>query len=198
MENTLALTITHRYWPRANGLLRDILLIGTGSFLVAALAQVRVPLPFTPVPLTGQTFAVLLVGAALGSRRGAASLALYLSAGLLGLPVFTGLGSGLAHFAGPTGGYLLGFIVAAYVVGWLCERPMPFTANRLDRRWRTALFPFLVGEILIYLCGLPWLASFIGSDQALAAGLFPFIPGDIVKLLLAALVLPTSWRFIGK
>lgn len=75
---------------------------------------------------------------------------------------------------------------------------MPFTANRLDRRWRTALFPFLVGEILIYLCGLPWLASFIGSDQALAAGLFPFIPGDIVKLLLAALVLPTSWRFIGK
>lgn len=198
MENTLALTITHRYWPRANGLLRDILLIGAGSFLVAALAQVRIPLPFTPVPLTGQTFAVLLVGAALGSRRGAASLALYLSAGLLGLPVFTGLGSGLAHLAGPTGGYLLGFIVAAYVVGWLCERPMPFTANRLDRRWRTALFPFLVGEILIYLCGLPWLASFIGSDQALAAGLFPFIPGDIVKLLLAALVLPTSWRFIGK
>lgn len=198
MENTLALTITHRYWPRANGLLRDILLIGAGSFLVAALAQVRIPLPFTPVPLTGQTFAVLLVGAALGSRRGAASLALYLSAGLLGLPVFTGLRSGLAHFAGPTGGYLLGFIVAAYVVGWLCERPMPFTANRLDRRWRTALFPFLVGEILIYLCGLPWLASFIGSDQALAAGLFPFIPGDIVKLLLAALVLPTSWRFIGK
>jgi len=196
MENTLALILTQRYWPRGNGLVRDLLLIATGSFLVAALAQVRISLPFTPVPLTGQTFAVLLVGAALGSRRGAASLALYLSAGLLGLPVFTGWGSGLAHLAGPTGGYLLGFIVATYVVGWLCERPMPFAANRLDRRWRTALFPFLVGEILIYLFGLPWLAVFIGSDQALAAGLIPFIPGDAVKLLLAALVLPAAWRFI--
>lgn len=198
METTLALTLTRRYWPRANGLVRDLLLIALGSLLVTALAQVRIPLPFTPVPLTGQTFAVLLVGAGLGSRRGAASLTLYLSAGLLGLPVFTGWGSGLARFVGPTGGYLLGFIFAAYVVGWLCERPLPFAASRLDRRWRTALLPFLVGEILIYLFGLPWLAAHVGSDQALAAGLYPFIPGDAVKLILAAFALPAAWRFIGE
>jgi biotin transport system substrate-specific component len=156
---------------------------------VAALAQVRLPLPFTPVPLTGQTFAVLLVGAALGSRRGAAALALYLVEGLLGLPVFTGWGSGLGHLVGPTGGYLVGFIAAAFTVGWLCER-------KLDRRWSTALLPFLVGEVLIYLFGVPWLAVFVGSQRALAAGFWPFILGDAIKLILAALALPAAWRFV--
>jgi biotin transport system substrate-specific component len=167
-----------------------LLLIAGGSLLVAALAQVRLPLPFTPVPLTGQTLGVLLVGAALGSRRGAASLGLYLALGLLGLPVFTGWGSGLAHLAGPTGGYLLGFILAAFVVGWLCER-------KLDRRWTTAIIPFLAGEILIYLCGLSWLAVFVGTERVLAAGLWPFLPGDLLKMLLAALAMPVAWRALA-
>jgi biotin transport system substrate-specific component len=189
METTLLPTIARRAWPLANTRLRQLALVTAGSLLVALLAQVRIPLPFTPVPLTGQTLAVLLVGAALGSRGGAASLALYLVAGALGLPVFTGWGSGLAHLAGPTGGYLLGFVVAAFVVGWLCER-------RLDRRWRTALLPFLAGELVIYACGLPWLAAYVGAENALAAGLWPFLPGDALKLLLAALALPAAWRAV--
>jgi biotin transport system substrate-specific component len=188
METTLVLALTHRYWPRANALARDLLLVTGGSLLVAALAQVRIPLSFTPVPFTGQTFAVLLVGAALGSRRGAAALAVYMLGGLAGFPVFTGGGSGLAHLAGPTGGYLVGFVAAAYAVGWLCEL-------KLERRWSTALLPFLVGEALIYLFGVLWLAVFVGSQRALAAGLYPFLLGDIAKLLLAALALPMAWKY---
>ena len=188
METTLVLALTHRYWPRANALVRDLLLVIGGSLLVAALAQVRIPLSFTPVPLTGQTFAVLLVGAVLGSRRGAAALALYTLGGLAGLPVFTGWGGGLAHLAGPTGGYLLGFVAAAFTVGWMCEL-------KLDRRWSTALLPFLVGEAIIYLFGVPWLAVFVGTQRALAAGLYPFLMGDVAKLLLAALTLPMAWKY---
>lgn len=188
METTLVLALTYRYWPRANALVRDLLFVISGSLLVAALAQVQIPLAFTPVPLTGQTFAVLLVGAALGSRRGAAALALYTLEGLAGLPVFTGWGSGLTHLAGPTGGYLVGFVAAAFAVGWLCEL-------KLDRRWNTALLPFLVGEVIIYLFGVPWLALFVGSQRALAAGLYPFLLGDVVKLLLAALALPMAWKY---
>ena len=106
---------------------------------MAGMAQVRIPLPFTPVPITGQTFAVLLVGAVLGSRRGAASLLLYLMQGLVGLPFFAGGTSGLAILLGPTGGYLVGFIVAAYLVGLLAARG-------LDRRIPSALLAFLAGE----------------------------------------------------
>ena len=190
MDTTFLPTLSHRLWPQADALQRDLILIAGGSLLVAALAQVRIPLPFTPVPLTGQTLGVLLVGAALGSRRGAASLGLYLVVGLLGLPVFTGWGSGLAHLAGPTGGYLLGFILAAFGVGWLCER-------KLDRRWTTAIIPFLAGEILIYLCGLSWLAVFVGTERVLAAGLWPFLPGDLLKMLLAALAMPVAWRALA-
>ena len=189
MDNSIALTLTRRYWPQADTRIRDLLLVAGGSLLVAALAQVRIPLPFTPVPLTGQTFGVLLVGAALGSRRGAASLALYLVSGLAGLPVFTGWGSGISHLAGPTGGYLIGFIAAAFAVGWLCER-------KLDRRWTTALLPFLAGEALIYAFGLPWLAVYVGANNALAAGFIPFLPGDVAKLILAALALPAVWSFM--
>jgi biotin transport system substrate-specific component len=173
--------------PRTHALLREGLLILAGSLVVALLAQVRIPLAFTPVPITGQTLAVLLVGAALGARRGAASLLVYLSQGLAGLPVFTSGGHGLAHLAGPTGGYLIGFIAAAFVVGALCERG-------LERRWETALLPFLAGEAVIYLFGLPWLALFVGAPSALSLGLLPFLVGDLIKLTLAALLLPSAWR----
>jgi biotin transport system substrate-specific component len=189
MHTTLAPTITHRVLPRANALLRDGLLILVGSLIVAALAQVRIPLAFTPVPITGQTFAVLLVGAALGARRGAACLLLYLGQGLAGLPVFTSGGHGLAHLAGPTGGYLIGFVAAAAIVGALCERG-------LDRRWETALLPFLAGEAVIYLFALPWLALFVGASAALSKGLLPFLAGDLIKLSLAALLLPSTWRLL--
>ncbi len=135
---TLAVTVSRKIGLRAS-LLTDAALILLGSLFVAALAQARIYLPFTPVPITGQTFAVLLIGAVLGSRRGAAAIGLYIAEGALGLPFFAGGNAGWAALAGPTGGYLIGFIAAAFLVGLLTERG-------LDRRFRTALPAFLTGS----------------------------------------------------
>ena len=133
---TLAPTLSTRYFSRTAAWLRDVFLITLSILLIATLAQVKIPIPFTPVPLTGQTFAVLLVGAALGSKRGAISLVLYTLMGALGLPFFAGGASGLAYLSGPTLGYLVGFIAAAYVIGLLAERG-------LERSVRTSLIPFV-------------------------------------------------------
>ena len=189
MDTTLAPTLLTRYLPRVDYRVRDILLVVAGSLFVAGMAQVRIPLPFTPVPLTGQTFAVLLVGAVLGSRRGAASLLLYLLQGVLGLPFFAGGASGLAILLGPTGGYLLGFIAAAYLIGLLAARG-------LDRRIPSALVAFLVGEVVIYLFGVSWLSFYLGIQRALVAGFLPFLIGDAIKLAAAALALPAAWKLI--
>jgi biotin transport system substrate-specific component len=183
---TLAPTLTTRFFPAVDEKIRSLLLIVAGALLVALMAQVRIPLPFTPVPLTGQTFAVLLVGAALGARRGAASLSLYTLVGALGLPVFAGGAAGAAYAFGPTGGYLLGFIAAAYVTGLLAERG-------LERSLRTSLLPFLAGTLIIYALGASWLAVFVGPEAAIAKGILPFLPGDVIKLALAALALPAAW-----
>ncbi len=183
----LAPTLTARLFPAVDQKLRDLLLIAAGALLVAILAQVRIPLPFTPVPLTGQTFAVLLVGAALGARRGAASLGLYAGLGLSGLPVFAGGASGLSYALGPTGGYLLGFIAAAYVIGQLAERG-------LERSIRTSLLPFAVGTVIIYALGAGWLAFYVGPQAAILKGVLPFLPGDLLKLALAAIALPAAWK----
>jgi biotin transport system substrate-specific component len=180
-------TLSTRYFPRTAAWLRDLSLITLGALFVAALAQVRIPLPFTPVPLTGQTFAVLLVGAALGSKRGAASLMLYTTMGALGLPFFAGGASGLAYMSGPTLGYLVGFLAAAYIVGLLAERG-------LERSVRTSLVPFLVGTLVIYIFGAGWLAILFSLEQALALGVLPFLAGDALKMLLAALALPAAWK----
>ena len=187
---TLAPTLSIRYFPRATSWLRDLFLIVLGSLFVAALAQVQIPLPFTPVPITGQTFGVLLVGAALGSKRGAASLGLYLAEGAFGLPFFAGGAHGLSIVTGATGGYLLGFIAAAYVIGMLAERG-------LERNVGASFIPFLTGTIIIYVCGVIWLAIFLGSfSQALEFGLLPFLIGDALKLIAAALVLPAAWKLV--
>lgn len=187
---TLAPTIYTRTFPRAAGWLRDMILIVLGALFVAALAQVKIPLSFTPVPLTGQTFAVLLVGATLGSRRGAASMALYIALGALGLPIFAGGASGLAYLSGATLGYLVGFVMAAYVIGLLAERG-------LERSVRTSLIPFLVGTVIIYACGVAWLTIMLGSfSKAITAGLLPFLIGDAIKLIAAALMLPGAWKIV--
>jgi len=186
---TLAPTLSTRYFPRSAAWLRDLLLITISALFVAALAQVRIPLPFTPVPITGQTFAVLLVGAALGSKRGAASLVLYTFMGALGLPFFAGGASRLAYMTGPTLGYLVGFVAAAYVVGLLAERG-------LERSVRTSFVPFLVGTLVIYLFGAGWLAILFGIEQALTLGILPFLIGDAIKLVLAALALPVAWELV--
>ena len=189
METILAPTLLDRSLPRLNRHVRDILLVVGGSLCVAGMAQVRIPLPFTPIPITGQTFAVLLVGAVLGARRGAASLVLYLIQGLLGLPFFAGGASGLAYLLGPTGGYLVGFIAAAGLVGLLAARG-------LDRRIPSALLAFLAGEVVIYLFGVAWLSVFLGIPHAIAAGLFPFVLADAIKLAAAGLVLPAIWALV--
>lgn len=175
---------------RRVGLLYDAILVVVGSAFIALLAQVAIPLPFSPVPITGQTFAVLLVGALLGGTRGGLAVLLYLIEGTVGLAVFAGGGAGLARLAGPTGGYLVGFVAAAFVVGFLAKRGW-------DRRvWSTAL-AMLAGNVLIYAVGLPWLVHFVGGEKAFLLGLYPFVIGDLLKLTLAALALPAGWKLLG-
>ena len=186
---TLAPTLSTRYFPHTATWLRDLLLIFLGALLVAALAQVIIPLPFTPVPITGQTFAVLLVGATMGSKRGVASLALYTLMGAVGLPFFAGGDSGLAYLSGPTLGYLIGFVVAAYAVGTVAERG-------LERSVRTSLVPFLIGTLVIYIFGVGWLAILFGVEKALTLGVLPFLVGDALKMVLAALALPAVWKLV--
>lgn len=164
-----------------------------GTAFVAVAAQVVIPLPFTPVPITGQTFAVLLVGASLGAVRGFSSLLLYWLVGLAGAPVYSEQTSGWETFMGPTGGYIIGFIVAAAVTGWLAQR-------RWDRHFRSATAAMLTGSVIIYACGLPWLAADLGTDldKTLELGLYPFVIGDLLKLYLAAILLPGAWMLIQR
>jgi biotin transport system substrate-specific component len=186
---TLALAVAS---PRIRGTLayRAALVLG-GSWTVAALAQVEVHLPFTPVPFTGQTLGVLLVGGALGGGLGAASIALYLAQGALGLPFYSGGDSGIEflRLSSATGGYLWGFVVAAFVVGRLAER-------RWDRSAASALAAMLVGEVVLYAVGVPWLAQSLDVSlaEALDLGLRPFLVVDGLKLLLAGTMLPAAWR----
>jgi biotin transport system substrate-specific component len=185
---TIVPTLYDRHLPVTLPIWRDIFLITSGSLLVAIFAQIAIPLPFTPVPMTGQTFAVLLVGAALGSKRGAASLGLYTLEGALGLPVFAAARSGLTS---ATAGYLFGFVAAAYIIGLLAE-------HGLDRSWRTSLVPFFIGSIVIYLFGATWLGVYLHLDifHTLQLGVVPFLPGDVLKMAAAALALPAAWKMV--
>lgn len=173
--------------------LGDLALVVGGAALIALSAQVAIPLPFTPVPITGQTFSVLLVGAALGTARGGSSAALYVLAGALGAPVYADGAHGWAVLAGATGGYLLAFPLAASLAGRLAERGW-------DRRFSSALGAMLCGNVVVYLLGLPWLAVSlgVGLERALELGLYPFVPGDVLKLYLAAALLPAAWRVVGR
>jgi biotin transport system substrate-specific component len=175
----------------ARRIARDAVLIVGACLFTALLAQVKIPLGFTPVPITGQTFAVLLVGAALGSRRGAAAMLLYLVAGSW-LPFYAGGASGFV-WSIASGGYIVGFIPAAYVVGWLAERGW-------DRKvW--ILVAMLAGNIILYLPGLLWLSRFVLPEWAcgntLNCGLYPFILGDLIKLYVASLLLPGGWALVN-
>jgi len=169
---------------------RDAALVAGASVVTALAAQVAVPLPWTPVPLTGQTFAVLLTGAVLGARRAFLAQLLYIAEGALGLPVFAAGAAGLAKLAGPTGGYLLAFPFAAAVVGLLCERGW-------DRRFRTMLAAMLLGSTVIFALGLLQLSRFVPAPALFAQGLLPFVPGDLAKSALAALAFPAVWRRVG-
>lgn len=210
-----------------SGIVRDIALVAGFTVLVIIFAQIAIRLPFTPVPITGQTLAVLIAGGALGAKRGAASMGLYALLGTVGAPVFAPSGSALegklVHFIFPwvgtgdpiwnltSGGYIIGFILAAFVVGKLTERGW-------DRTWRVSI-SMLVGSIVLYIPGLLWLGYVTSSgildsrlgvelaavlpgngiiDQTLIAGLYPFVVGDLIKLMIALIALPGAWELVGR
>jgi biotin transport system substrate-specific component len=187
-----AATLRLALLPRG-GILADVALVGLGAALVALAAQVTIALPFTPVPITGQTFAVVLVGGALGVARGVASLSLYLLLGLVGMPVYSDGGSGWDVISGASGGYIVGFILAAAVAGLLAER-------RWDRRLSSSIAAMLTANVVIYLVGVPWLAQTagFGTEEALEKGLYPFVVGDLVKLYLAGALLPGAWKLVER
>jgi biotin transport system substrate-specific component len=184
------LTLADVAYPRS-GALMNVLLVAAASLLTAAAAQLELRLPWTPVTITGQTFAVLLCGAVLGARRAFAAQCLYLLEGSLGLPFFAGGAAGLARLAGPTGGYLIAFPIAAAVTGALVERAW-------DRKPFTMFLAMLAGSVVIFALGLAQLSRFVPAGTLLASGLLPFIPGDLVKSLLAAGVFPLAWRFVSR
>ncbi|WP_374650837.1 biotin transporter BioY [Dongia sp.] len=172
----------------ASNRLYQVLLVLGGTILLAVSAKVQVP--FWPVPMTMQTFVVLMIGATLGARLAGATMLAYLVEGAAGLPVFAG-GVGFGYIAGPTGGYLIGFVLGATLVGWLADRGF-------GRSILTTLLAFLAGEIAIFVLGTGWLATLIGLDKALRGGLVPFLPGEAIKVALACAVLPIAWRLVRR
>ena len=162
-------------------------LVVFGSLLLAVSAQFKIPL--YPVPVTGQTLVVLLIGMTYGPRLGGITLAAYLFEGALGLPVFAGGAAGVAVLMGPTAGYLFGFLLAAIAMGYLAERGMGRTVV-------STIAAMVIGNCVIYLCGALWLANFIGFGQAIAAGVLPFLYGDALKLVVAAGLMPWAWRAV--
>ena len=187
-------TIADRVFSRS--LVLDIVLVVAGAALTAGAAQLAVPL--WPVPVTGQTLAVLLVGVTLGAVRAGLALALYAVVGILGLPVFSEASSGWNVIAGPTGGYIIGFVFAAILTGWLAQREW-------DRKLPKALLAFLVGSVVPFAFGLPWLAASLGYlgypndlNSVLQAGLYPFIIGGIVKAVIGAGIISLAWALVRR
>lgn len=172
---------------------RNAILVGGAVLLTALAAQVVIPLWFTPVPLTGQTFAVLLTSAALGLRLGVMSQGLYVLIGALGLPVYADWEGGWHAATGATGGYLIGFVLAAALIGYLAER-------RQDRSLLTCVPAMLAGTVVIYASGVTWLSIYLGVSltKGVELGLTPFLAGDVVKLLAAGALVPALWRLTGE
>ena len=179
-------TLISTVWPSAGGLdlLRRGLLVVAGSLLLTLAAKIQVP--FWPVPMTMQTFAVLVIGMAFGWRLGGATVLVYLGQGAAGLPVFA-WGGGLVYFTGPTAGYLAGFLAATVLVGWLAERGW-------DRRVTSTLLALVLGELVILGLGAGWMSVLFGPAKAWSAGVAPFLLGDALKVALAAVVVPVCWK----
>lgn len=182
--------ITQRALPRSAVI--SVLLVVAAAALTALAAQWRIVLPFTPVPITGQTFAVLLTGAALGWKLGAAGQMLYVAAGALGAPVFSEGSGGMEVIRGATGGYLIGFVFAAGLVGWMAE-------HRQDRTFPTMFTAFILGSAVIYLFGVIGLMIATGWPlvEAVEKGVVPFLLGDLIKAAVAGLLLPGAWKLVG-
>ena len=185
------MTLAGALWPardaaQSEWLRRAILVVFGGAALTVS---AKVQIPFWPVPFTMQTMIVLLAGMALGLRLGLATVGLYLAQGALGFPVFAA-GGGIAYFAGPTGGYLMGFLASAALTGWLAERGW-------GRSALSTLGAMLAGTAVIFACGLSWLSYLIGWEKAVAGGLLPFLSSEALKIVIAAILMPACWRFAG-
>lgn len=181
-------------WPAiSRPLIQNMVLIVGFSWFIALVAQIRIMLPDNPVPITFQTLAVLLGGAALGSKRGVAGVGLYLLQGLVGLPVFAGGNGGQTYILGATGGYLFSYLLVAFVTGWLTERGW-------DRKYLTTLALMLAGLICNYGLGVTWLAiaSGKGINYAIEKGMLPFLIVDLAKVIVAASLLPLAWWLVRR
>jgi biotin transport system substrate-specific component len=187
-----ATSIRATVFPRATPAVDAVLAVGGAAFIAVA-AQISISLPFTPVPITGQTFAVAATAAALGLRTGAASSILYVAAGLVGLPVYADASSGWHAVSGATGGYLIGFIACALIVGWCGDRG--WTSS-----FSSTVGAMLLGETVIYICGLLWLRHSLHTplEKTLEYGLYPFVVGDLIKVYAAAGVLPPAHRLVRR
>lgn len=184
----MAMTLIEAVLPKIENrtlvLARDVVLVLSFAVLTGIAAKLKIEIGL--VPITMQTLIVLLTGALLGAKKGVLSQIIYLSMGLAGFPWFA-RGGGIGYIMSPTFGYIIGFVLAAYFVGWLCEKGF-------DRKIETAILAMLIGNIALYIPGLFWLARIIGFDKALAVGFYPFILGDLLKLLLAGVFLPLAWK----
>jgi len=172
-------------------ILRDIALIVVFVFIIAVCGRAKFFLPDNPIPVSMQTFGVLLTGAALGSQRGLVTLLVFYFVGMAGLHVFQDGNNGWGYVTGsPTGGYLIGFVAAAYITGFLAERGW-------DRR--NVLWALLIGNLVIYVPGLLWLGAkdIVPWDNVLSVGLYPFIPGDVLKLMMVGILLPSAWKVVN-
>jgi biotin transport system substrate-specific component len=191
-HSTAAARLIDFLWPaeKSQAVLRAVVLMLAGTVILTLSAKINVP--FYPVPMTMQTFAVLVIGAVYGARLGAATLVLYLAEGAIGLPVFAGTpekGIGIPYMMGPTGGYLVGFVLAAWLVGFLADRGggrtiMPMFAV------------MMLGHVVIFICGVAWLASLVGFAKAWAFGVAPFYWATLLKTALGAALVPAAWLFV--
>lgn len=170
-------------------LIYDFFLVIFSFFLIVFSSRVVIPLPFTPVPITMQTFAVLLSGIILGSKNGVISVLIFIFSGIAGLPVFAAGNSGIFYLSGPTGGYIIGFIIASFLTGFFAERDW-------DRKIHRSFFLMFAANISIYIPGLIWLGRFTGYRYVLHLGFFPFIIGDIIKIIFATIILHSRWGIV--
>lgn len=178
--------------PRSTALSNAVLVV-SGVLALAALAQIAIPVPGSPVPVTGQTLGVLLLGTTYGSTLGFTTFAIYILAGVAGAPVFAESSHGLDRLVGATGGYLVGMLIATFVLG-------QFARFRLDQRFLTALPSMLVGTAITFLFGLLWLHQYTGQSWSwtISAGFTPFIIGEVLKIAIAGTSLPAVWRFVNR
>ena len=178
---------------RLNSRVRDLVLVLTGALFIYLTSRVAIPIPGNPIPITGQTFGVLLVGGALGLRRGFAAVSLYVLLGVVGLPFFAEGKGGISVIWGASGGYLIGFVAMGAVVGRLAELGW-------DRKFVGALGAMLVGSVVLYAIALPWLKNVTGMSwqETIQTGLVPFLLGDALKAVLAAVLFPVAWWVVGR